>query len=647
MNASLRNSVIACLAMLVATVAAPLYAQPVQTPTTQPSATAAARTSLLDIVPADAWALVVVNNLQQLDADVVQLTTKLGLPITIVPSGLLQMALGLSQGIDRTSQLGLVVLDKTKFGQLSPCPVIGIELPVAVFIPVTDFQQFLAGLAAEKTESAGLWKATIAGQSLLIARKDNYAVAALERKVLNALLGAKPASQAPKATLGKTLTDQTRKTLEACDAFTLVNVGAIVKAYMPMLRAMLPALEMMPPEMQASPQAAQIRQMHQAFKQLENLASQFRYIALAADLNDRGLNITGIAVCTPGSLFAKLASACTPTDKSLLSGLPAGQYIFALGALKCGQEYAKQLCETFMKPATEQMEALAKSLATSNPEQAQMFEEMARAQKRMFELIEQLAPMQRTASLAIYKRPEAGALSVIGIAGFTDAAKAWSLVKELVSVEVELLEAVPSERERADVKKFLECVTYTPAAETIDDAKVDTLLLDVTALIEKFAVPEADAASLISAVKAMFGTEGLKIRFAVTDRHIVATLGGGAEVIKQVLELLKKGASPLDSNASVVAGRKRLPAKRIAEMYFSVDNLLAAVNAISQQMTGAPLPLKFKPAGIPLAMSCSTGEGTYRIDVHVPVELAVEVKNAVMSAMMPPQPPAAVPTPEF
>lgn len=118
---------------------------------------------ILSQVPPDSLAFAVVRNLSTVDSKVGQLSSTLrrNLPR---PLQFLHDFTGIQQGLDPAGDLLLVLLPERGDGKLQ----------FAVWIPVTNFDQLLASLNATSVE--GIAAVSIAGEDLLIARHDRWAV---------------------------------------------------------------------------------------------------------------------------------------------------------------------------------------------------------------------------------------------------------------------------------------------------------------------------------------------------------------------------------------------------------------------------------------------------------------------------------------
>jgi len=118
----------------------------------------------------------------------------------------------------------------------------------------------------------------------------------------------------------------------------------------------------------------------------------------------------------------------------------------------------------------------------------------------------------------------------------------------------------------------------------------------------------------------------------------------------QVLTTAKTGASPLSKVPAIANAAARLPKKRVAETYFAVDSLLRVIVDVAKQFAGSEPPFKVPTIDVALAASFSSDRNGLRSDLHVPIEVAMAVKDMILEAIarqmsQPTEPGQAQPTP--
>jgi hypothetical protein len=354
---------------------------------------------------------------------------------------------------------------------------------------------------------------------------------------------------------------------------------------------------------------------------IDILTKQLDKVLVFATLEPGGLHLSGLVAFQPDTLLAKVFAAAKPSGRPLLAGLPGGTFVLVAASEQTGQEYAKPLADLFMKPYMDAMRASKNPALVAAAEQ----------QEKMLDARIQLAKLQQAGQAGLYMLPKSNEalLGLLVVGRFTDTAKAYDLIKQNIKSQVDLIS-----QQQPKVKEFLELVTYTPEIETVDGAKVDTLLLDMTKLPKLLSVPEEQVAEVVKAVKVLLGPDGLKVRIAVTDKNITATLGGGQAFLKEALAAAKGGKAPLATQPAVTKVTDRLPKDRLGVVYLSVENLLQVVDRVAKTVADEGLPFPVGPTSAPLAAALISDPLGLHGTLYVPTELAVSIKGMVMQSMM-------------
>jgi len=626
--------------VLIATQGAAAQVAPATTPPASVPAAAKAA-SLLEIVPADAWAVLAINDLQALDADVVQVSTKLGFPVPFAPSGLLKLASGVNQEVNLAGSVGAILLDINKFKNVRGWSFMN-DLPVGVVVAAAapDAASLLQSLNAQLLPESDISTVTLLGQSVFAAKKAGFVLFCPDLEVLKAVIG-EPAAGGSARLLKSALSKPTLSACASADIYLLINIKPIATTYVPVLAALvsqqMAAAQAAQTQAAGKPLGAAFNQLALVPTYLNILAAQLNDFALTAELSDKGLNLSALLGFQPDGLFAKVFASAKPTEEPLLTGLPAGQVILAMGQQRFGQEYARQMVELFTQPMIKMLKE------SGNPELAALAEK----QIRSIDLQVQMAELQGNTSWGLYRLggSQEGLLAAAVVTASKDPAKLWEVLKQYVSEQMSLTVA-----QQPQLKPLLDAAVLTPDAETVGEVKVHNLLLDVTRMIEQADMSQPEAAMMVSVIKMLFGTDGLKIRIAVTDKNVVATLGGGTEFMAQVLATAKTGASPLSKVPAIANAAARLPKKRVAETYFAVDSLLRVIVDVAKQFAGSEPPFKVPTIDVALAASFSSDRNGLRSDLHVPIEVAMAVKDMILEAIarqmsQPTEPGQAQPTP--
>ena len=126
----------------------------------------------------------------------------------------------------------------------------------------------------------------------------------------------------------------------------------------------------------------------------------------------------------------------------------------------------------------------------------------------------------------------------------------------------------------------------------------------------------------------------------VDDTHLAVTLGGGAARLEDVIGVVKGGEAPLSGDEGITKIAKQLRSKRTSEGYLSADNLMMMAKRIAEQFGEEPPPAMAE-VNTPVAMvGGPVAAGEYQVDIAVPMEMIVAIKDMAMAAQTPSGQPA-------
>lgn len=574
--------------------------------------------NLLTVVPADAWGVVGVNNMEKLDSEVMRLASKLSLPIFFAPSGLVQMGLGIMQGFDARGGIGMIFLDKIKYGQAAGWEMFpNLPAPMVLAVASTDPQEMIKSLNGKPGEEEGTYNAVLGKEKVVAAAKDGYVVFAPDATLVKAVaaVGGAPATRPVITTLHAGLV----KELKDSNLFVLLNVKPITATVAPIVRGLIATFSAAAQAQAGAQGAPNMGEAAGAY--FDILSKQVDRLAVLGNLNTDGLTLSALVTFQTNTMLQKVFAAIKPANQPLLADLPAGQFVLAAGAIKTSDQYAKDLAELFSKPMLDAMRSSGNPVMVAAAEQ----------QTKIMNLRLELNRMQQSTRFGIYLQPNAenGLVAAVASGQFADGAKAYDLIKQIVKLQVDSLTA-----QKPKAKDFLEAVTYTPAAETVDNMKVDVLLFDVTKLPK--IVPnmtETESEQLIKVVKTLLGTDGVTVRVAVGGKNIVASLGGSTPFLKKAVEATKSSAAPLVKQDGIAKVQERLPKTRVAAMYISAENALSTVDQVAKALGEQPLPFEPGQTSAPAVGMLLADPAGAHVSLYVPTELMVSVRGMVNQSM--------------
>ncbi len=542
-------------------------------------------------IPGDAWAVVYVRNVADVEKKIMDVARKFDVP----PMSALMMAkgfLGFMSGVNDAGDLALVVLPTDN--------MYAMDQSIALLVPVTDYTELTAALQLEPAEEGEGKIHKMINPNLppiFMAPKGKFAVLAPSvanvKKMLDATTG-----------LQTVLAPHDLERASDDDLTIWANAATMVSS--PMISPFLTQLESMGSDTTF-------------FKELQSLQIGIKIAPAGVRL---GL---GMAF-KEGSDMGKAAAMVKGTTDTMLTGLPAENYVLAYAGVttKEAAEYGasqfnKQIDQILNNPA----------LPKDKINQDKLRELLDRAGTL-------IKPMR---SLAIEVSALPGTAGDGGFIGFTKvvrveggAATVLGQFKDIVGM---LGSGLILDEE---INKVLSTVQYVPGAETIAGVSVDHLVMKLNE------IEDIDEEDLETAHK-VIGKEGVLFRMGAVDTdHVVATFGGGAGRFETVVGLVKGKEAPLSRNPGIVSTAKAMTSQRNAEMYLAVDSLLRMLSDIGKA-TDEPFPVSMPQINAPVGMVYyGVGKTAGQADVFVPMELILQIRD-VVQALVRPAPPPPMPEP--
>ena len=288
-------------------------------------------------------------------------------------------------------------------------------------------------------------------------------------------------------------------------------------------------------------------------------------------------------------------------------GLPQENYIFAMGQLVSAEqaaEGAKRMAKYLQ--AKEITDALGKEKA----------EKLGADFKEWY-------GMTRGGAFSVSSLPPGpgGLLGLSMVFKVTDSAK-WM---ERSQAMVTLVKGIETEDEQ--VATLLKAVTYQSGAGTVGGVSVAELSLDASGLED---VEPED----LDQMKKVLGQDGLLVRLgAVDDRHVVVAFGGGEARMGELIAQAKAGKAPLSNDPGIKRVAPKLPKAKTSEGYIALDRIMGLVTNIFEAMGEQAPPINIAEVNAPIAFANAGDKTLTHVEVFLPMELVVSVKDGVMQAM--------------
>ena len=541
---------------------------------------AVSKADILAGVPGNAWAVLCVRNVGELDHKLMKLAQQLNVP-PMSPLSMAKGMLGMIEGVDDNGGVAMVLM-----------PVPNIMDPsqgMAILVPCQDFTALTSMMEPEDV-GEGVSRVLLAGEESYIAPHGAFAVLGPSPAPLKAVLAAKDSPN-----FGKGMTKHQLERFAGDDLTLWINMEGLTAD--PGVQGMLTSLAMM------SGGSFKTEEL----KDIQNLAMTVR-------LEQSGLRLGFYAGMKEDTEQAKTIASGPTGSKTLLTGLPQDDFVVAFGSEASKEQAAKS----------------AKDFAgmLNNPMVAMQLQADPEKLKRLSDIVVGMVGGMRHLAFSISGLP-AGPDGLIGLAKVVtvegDAPAKCAQVAEIIQL---ISSGLVQGEQAGEVEEAMSMIKYTPAAETLGGVKVDHLAINIDQMEE---VAEEDFAK----VKKVVGKEGILFRMAaVDDKRIAATFGGGKERMQKVIELIKSGGAPLSADEGIKRVAATLPRQRSVEGYLAVDRLIATIITIAKAIDQAEgAPPAFPSINAPLALvGGPVGKGGYQVDVSLPMEFIVAAKDYAASA---------------
>ena len=577
-----------------------------------------AMSQALSTIPADAMGFVCVPSLKQLDADYQDTINTLALQMFVQPPAnslvtLLKQKMPLLEGMDENRPLTVVFMPVETIDQLSQSMV--IQLWAAEPKVIIEAMQGQPG-------EGGVWTVNLMGQPAYAAIDKNRLIVAPTADLVKAVKDSKSGID------GK-LKPEELKSLEGLDVAIWFGGDQLTKLVKPWVDGFI--LPMMMMQSAQGPFEAASAEMNK--KNIEMLVNGASSMGMGLALDKGGLGLRFLMTSKPGTELANRMKV-KQTTGTLLQGLPAGEYMLAIGQITDPAATKASLGDLdAMFGLADDVEGLDKEKVT-----------------QLKNVLHEWAPMAtgfRLAIEALTPGPE-GLFGVSFIVDTTDAnrwlqhaATTIDLAKQIIAglATDDSPEGEPGKMDE-DVKKILDAITHNAAAEEVGGLKVQHLKFDIAKIEE---VDEEDWEQINKVV----GKDGALLRMAPLGADkVVVTFGGGRDYLARLIEQAKKKDAPLDNDAGIKKVATYLPKDRGSVGYLAVDQVVVFIKNVMKALDEEVIPVQFPDLDAPMALSGSGGDGWVRGDLFIPAELMIAAKDAgmgLMGAMM--APPGAEPPP--
>ncbi len=527
-------------------------------------AQAPAAKGLLEVVPGEAWGLVSVRSLAEFDKKVTNLAMEINAPMAGM--SMLAMAkghLGLLAGVNDEGSLGVVVMPAETAEAVSQS--------LAILVPVSGYTDLLSMLSPEDAGD-GISKILFMGNETYAAEKSGYAVLGPSPELVKTILQGK-------SSLSSQMTAHEQKRWAQDDFAAWGHLSALT----------------------ASPVWSAIAEPMNATGMDLAMLEDFKSAGLSVRLGAEGITFGYYVGAKQGTAMASALNDLKVPSNSLLTGLPAEEFAFAMGKAsnKAASELGGKILEQIFAALAQQPEAPPF---------------VAKLQPVITEMITSL----RTVSFGVNGLAEGadGTMAVTCVIGVDGGAE------QFLSQFGQLFDELKAGMATDEAPGLDDFVHYIPKAEG-----------DASHLKFHPAAMGADEAD-VTKMTQLLGKDVALVRMSPAGaEHVVVTVGGGAAHLDNVVGLVQGGKSPLTEHAEVKAVASMLPAGRFFEGYLSPNGVMKLAGAIAKATDGGALP-NLPPVEKPVAMySAIVPQGGAQTDILIPMDLIKALMQMAMAGM--------------
>ena len=282
------------------------------------AAPAVAGDAILKVIPKDAIAFVVVNNIENADQICTELGEAVQAPIPTL-SDTLKKKTGIDAALNKKGDMALVFYQ----GETAPQGA----APICILLPVKDYKKFLSKFEDAEKVTDAIQKVTIKNIDVLVAQKGDYAVFAhgSGQEVLEAFLAAK-GNVAGEVQPWKPWMNRQA----AYVVLTNHGLQKYLKEGIEMLEGTIESFEQFP---STSPQLEQIKKSLRMYVMaMKAVRDNTKQIGLGMAKVDQGaIQVSLRCDAKPDSGLAKMTEDSAKLPANPMSVLPDGSYVLAAG----------------------------------------------------------------------------------------------------------------------------------------------------------------------------------------------------------------------------------------------------------------------------------------------------------------------------
>ena len=103
---------------------------------------------------------------------------------------------------------------------------------------------------------------------------------------------------------------------------------------------------------------------------------------------------------------------------------------------------------------------------------------------------------------------------------------------------------------------------------------------------------------------------------------------------QEIIDELKAGKALLSKDGGIQRVSAKLPKRKTAEVYIAVDRIVSLIRNVTEATgSGEMFPIRMPEINAPLAYATTADGHVGTIELYVPMELIVEIKNTTMQML--------------
>lgn len=551
----------------------------------------AALPDVLEKIPDNADAVIVLKDLKAVSTKIANTATRLNLPVPPDPIGIFAQRIGITRGLDQNGSLALyVAVPETAAPEAGP--------PIVLLIPTTDSKALLEGLNPSSPEN-GISTVTLpndAADTGYVATIGNYVALAQNKDLLTQFLSNKTSIQSK-------LSASVKTAFENNDLVVFANVPHFRDRVIKSIQAFKPMIGMMM-AMQAQGDPASTAMvsdmMTGMITGMEQIITDGDAAVETVRITDAGITLGFGAVLKPGTPSGNFIAAQKPLVSPALTGLPNGKYILAGTGV--------------WDPVTMgKLVGFFGDLIVKNPSLANS--PKLEAVKKNIEMQKQSIEMTTGARFALYEQEGAsnGPFSVVINADVTDSGKYKKLVRANVDNSIAATEAMQQGIAVSLVKKE---ETFSVRGVVVDEYDL------------KYAAKEPLPAGVspeqskmqIEAIEKMWGHNGLSVHVGYFDNTVVQVLNGDQKLAEAAVTASKDKTDEIGMQSDIVTANKQAVPNAIGIVYVPVDRIITMAKRIAEK-ADAPVAGGVTLGGStqPIVISTGVDQSVLTSEIHVPI----------------------------